>query len=288
MIISGSEVADYLKCQQYWFDKYVLKLTPKGTISDPLAYGIYGHEWLYKFFNARSNGADIKEAIGEATSVISNLINNGEIDNNFALHLMSILYKYVEAYPDNNFKILGVERKFTARLDEDIEIGGTVDLIGQATAGKHEGKIVLLDHKFTLNFWSTDKLAMNNQLPKYMFIAKHNGYDVQLALINQLRYRKMGDNNEFFRRTPVAPSDNRISAIIDHHLSISHSIKRKKEEFKAGGTPDTPKIINGYYCENCPFFSLCDAELDGRSTETIKRAHFTVDTDSYLSTYKDL
>jgi CRISPR/Cas system-associated exonuclease Cas4 (RecB family) len=301
MIISNSEVSDYLKCQQLWLYKYVQRLTPKGNMSEPLAYGVYGHEWLFKFYKTRATGAGIEDSVIEANSVITGLINDGSVDNMFALHLMGLLYKYIEHYPDNNLKISGVEQKFKVPLAQDhsdpnkllgnyshIELGVTVDLIGTVTDGKYEGEEFIIDHKFTYNFWTPDAITLNSQLPKYIYAANANGHNVKRALINQLRYRQMSDNKQFFSRRPVVPSETRISNIINQHIKTSWQIVAAKRDYYAGIDPQPIKVLSRATCENCPFFSICDAELDGRNTDLIKKAHYTTDGNKYLDAYKGM
>lgn len=289
MIISNSEVSDFLKCEQYWFNKYVRELSPKGFITGPLAYGIYGHEWLAEYFKTRATGGTSDDGIAESNKLISKHLQDGMIDTDFMLHLIGILYRYVEAYPDNNMEILAVEEKLIAPISERVTLGITVDAIVKATAGKLEGETFILDHKFTNNFWSIDRVAMSPQLPKYIYVARANNFDINRGLLNQLRYRKMKEENDFFRRTPVAPSEARINNIIEAHLRVSEEIYSIKTMYDINHeTPYLTKLMDGYRCDGCQFFSMCDAELNGKSTDSIVKAHFNIGKDDYVRSYEEV
>jgi hypothetical protein len=289
MIISNSEVSDFLKCQQYWWYKYILRLTPKGHISGPLAYGIYGHEWLSEYYLARANGGSKDDAIGAGNTAIGKLLVENKIDNEFALHLMSILLGYIEAYPDKNFEIIGVEQIYIAQLSDDISIGITVDVVGRATDGQYAGETFVLDHKFTYNFWSPNRVSFSPQLVKYIYTLRANGLDVNRGLLNQLRYRQMKNGNELFRRTPVAPSEIRINNVMSQHVAVSVEIFSIKKAYQEEARIFEPiKLLDGKTCENCIFVPICEAEINGKKTETTIKAHYTVNDDEYITAYEVL
>ncbi len=89
MLLSHSEISEFNKCPQLWYNKYIKKLTPRAVISDgPLAYGIYGHKWLEEYYKSVATGADRETSVAQANKFITSLIMDFQVESRFGLDLL--------------------------------------------------------------------------------------------------------------------------------------------------------------------------------------------------------
>ncbi len=298
IIVSNSEVSDFMKCERLWYYKYFKELTPIGNTSEALAYGNYGHDWLYRYYRTLASGANTVMAMAEANNVLRELQKSRDMSSEFLVHLMTIMVMYVTNHPYQNMKIIGVEQKEKTILyhdtihDTEVYLGIKYDLLLQGTEGKQADKFILVDHKFKYSFISPEASAMNAQLPKYIYVLRQNGYNVETAMFNQLRYRKMDDDNpknQRFHRLSITPTDNEISEAINDHITVASRIIDLRET-----SHDVGKIVTRSRdyrdCENCPFFSICLAQAKGKQTEALRtvQAFFRVGGNKYIDDYKEL
>ncbi len=181
---------------------------------------------------------------------------------------------------------MGVEQKLKASIEPGLDIAATVDFIIKHTKGPLAGQIMPYDHKFTNNFWSPEMALVNTQVSKYIWVLQQNNIDTNSGALNQIRYRKMDRvKNEVFRRTPITPSDTRLKNLVEEFAKTAREIASIKSGPNVADYQ--PRKVLNANCEYCSFLTMCNAQLDGESTEIIEKVKF-VTNDPYLSTYKEL
>lgn len=300
---SYSEVNDFLKCQQYWYNKYVRGLRRNSTVTGgPLAYGKLGHLWLEHYYRTlmESNGTnDVSaeermKAVGVANLELTKAFVTGKYDTTIFAHLTQILVEYFKIEHRFKFDILAVEKRYgdvLPREDTDeynhenpdnIYITMISDLVIRPHRGPWTGKIGVMDHKFSENFPADIAVKMNAQLPKQVHTLRENGIFAEFGILNYLRTRKVKDIRTIplFRREYVPINDVRIHNFMREHEIMSRQIIYLKNLPVAKSAEKVTKVANPLFCGNrsdreCEFFSLCNLELNGNDTRATIKAFYT-------------
>lgn len=270
---SHSEIDTLSKCERLWYYKHKLRLEPKKEYSRPLAFGIYGHEWLAAYYTAIKAGASPEEATNIAHGPLTKRMEKMEVYAGLAMEITTLMGRYVRYYIEENqtrFRILAVEQAFRAPLDDNYGIAMRLDVLKYGISGEYRGRIILEDHKFTYDFWPDARVKMHSQIPKYIWTLNNDpslqnqldGRKIDLGFFNQLRYRKMADHNEFFKRIKTEPNEIRQHNVMEEfkkfasHATYLHSLSN--EECSTFVSRAQNEI-----CEYCPFATPCSMGLDG-------------------------
>ncbi len=265
--ISNSEVSTYTQCERRHYYGYLKTLEPVNT-STSLSRGIIGHEALAFYYDALKEGADPATAQQRALDCVGRYLHFPNAETTMLTDLMQILARYFSYYPHDEFReIIGVEKVYEIDAEEFI-YGMRLDLLVRDKAGK----IVLVDHKFVYDFYTQNMLDTNAQLPKYIGTLKLNKVPVDYAILNQIRYRlKKGGNtdDELFKRAPVRPPHSRIHRIMGEQFEVSRRILERRTLDAEQQARVAVRTMNQMTCKNCPFISLCVAELDGQPTDNL-------------------
>lgn len=280
MIISNSEVETFQKCQRKHWYAYGLNLAPK-TKTLPLRSGILGHSVLEKYYMAKRAELTHEECIQEGMGVLAAYMLHPDVEV-YSIVLQRFL-EYAEYYKHEPFRVLDVEGTYTTPLENGIEYALTLDLLVEYTQGEWKGKQVLIDHKWTSDYWSANAVDMLPQIPKYLHTLRSLGSTADFGIINQVRYRKMKEGHPpemFFRRSPVTPTPKRIENIMRIQEQVTNVIRLRKlfpDLWKSEATP----TIYRQQCDNCFFTIPCQIELDGRDPGPTFDAHFEQNTYGY-------
>jgi hypothetical protein len=305
---SYSEVNDFNKCQQYWFNRYVRGLSRIGTTGGPLAYGILGHRWLEHYYRtlmeiAGTNDVDYPtriQAIGKANTELAILMSTDKKRYDWGVYgrlVTDLLPDYIRVESQFKFDILGVEKRLGDVLPRDgvetydsadpdnIYVTGVVDVIirphKDVNYRKWAGKIGVMDHKFAENFPSDIAVKMNSQLPKQIHLLRGNGVDAEFGILNYLRYReiKNAQPHQLFKRYYPPCGENRTNNLMRDHEITSRQIIYLKNIPEEEAAKKVTKVANPLFCGNrsdreCEFFSLCNLELDGIDTKSTIEAFY--------------
>lgn len=280
MIISNSEVETFQKCQRKHWYAYGLNLTPREK-SLPLRSGILGHSVLEKYYRAKRAELSHDECVQDGLSVLSAYMLHPDVDV-YSIVLKRFL-EYAEHYKNEPFRVLDVEGTYTTPLDNGIEYALTLDLLVEYTSGEWKGKQVLIDHKWTSDFWSANAVDMLPQIPKYLHTLRKLGSTADFGIINQIRYRKMKDgytSDKIFRRSIVTPTPERIANIVRIQEKVT-SIIRQRKLFPDLWESEAVQTIYRQQCDNCFFTIPCQIELDGRDPKPTLDAMFEQNTYGY-------
>jgi|SRR5688500_15319126 len=265
-IISDSQVGSYLTCERKHLFSYGFKKESTHP-SRSLQIGIAGHEILAEYYRTLKGGGTVVEARQEAMRMLTDYLINGTYDAE-SLSLVQIL---ISRYIDQDTlatgtRVLEVESDFFLPINEEFWYGMRLDLLVEATVGRLKGAVLLIDHKFTYDFYSPDDLLMNPQMAKYVGTVRFNGYPVHEAYLNQFRTRFSSNaimkkaNSDLFNRTPVGLSTldpSRIRNALNTQIKASKRIldfqKMPIELWWEEALPVQNKMI----CRSCPFKNPC-------------------------------
>lgn len=297
-IISHSEVDQFLTCERkhyYAFGK-VNSAGSQGLeskhISDGLYKGNLGHaalEAYYKhlsvFINERPTDADMEAAQLRAFAVINDAIAADPEKAELCLIIYTVLTAYFDHYKeeDKDWQYLAVEMEFREEVAGDITFPFKPDLIKRH---RQTGKVIVVDHKFLANLYTSREIGIQPQLPKYVGTLRNLGYTVDdgeydLISTRVLKTKPYIAGSETLRRVPLKLTNNRIK----RSLAEQHEVVRRIAFFK-NETPErwgevAMRTANSWNCKNCPFLDMCTADLNGEDTSVMAKYEFAPNSYGY-------
>lgn len=165
LILRGSEYASFLNCRKQWFHQWIEGIEPKRP-DGKLFFGTLYHKFLEHYYK---EGCDYTRAfmIMEAYLKASDLfaMEQTEIDDMWVL-FVGVSENYHKTYfeRDKNMKVLATELEFLVRLEGDIYMTGTIDLVYETV----EGTIRFADHKTVASLdMYEEKSKMDRQISRY-------------------------------------------------------------------------------------------------------------------------
>lgn len=279
--ISNSEATDAATCERLYYNAYIRGgqgLAPK-KLRGPLAIGGVGHEALEIYFKARKDGVSHPEAVNKSIQHMTKMVadlDNCIYDLEAILKARICVDRYFQHYGDHpNWTILRVEELYEMQIpNQPFSIPMRLDLL---VHDKSTGKILLVDHKFTYDWWKPRKFNLRGQFYKYVAILRHNGVHVDAVVINQLRYREMkstdpADYNQ--RYTQDNFTNFKMKRILKDHVAISKWIMKFRELSDEEQNEKAKFLLVDPICKYCAFGSLCEAELEGTFVDVMLKTDF--------------
>lgn len=267
--ISHSEIESFLLCQRRHYYSYGLKLRSKRP-SKALIRGIIGHSALdayYKMIKAGNCTAeDVKTAIVKSCTETS---EEYEDSDDVAMEVIKLLRQYVEANfeKEKEFDIIATEEAFKLNIDDEFYISMVIDLIYRGWEG-----VTIRDHKFVYDFYSPTQVSILPQLPIYTYALKREGYQIDKAEYNQIRYRVTKGNEDNpdakFQIESVELNMNRLKTTMREYLMAARRIKELKEMPLEEWEQSITRAYSSVVCDRCPFRELCALDLNGGDTES--------------------
>lgn len=277
--ISNSEVNTWLTCKQQYNFAFVRKIEPK-QLSDPLTIGNLGHDALEAYCKARQQGLSHDDAQQVSTEqILQPAITQGRMD--LVLQVQKVLTSYHgirQGWPE--WEILGAEQKHELGISEDFTLPMRYDLLVR----EHDtGAYALVDYKFVYNFWTPDEHDLNIQFPKYLSVLNANGYDIEKAYLEEIRYRpkQNAGPSDITKRTRYVPSDAKKRHALRQHIMASLEITDYRNLSPDEQKQRTIPILNKFICKGCGFRELCISELDGGDIEYAIENNFVANTYDY-------
>lgn len=255
--LSHSAIEAYNACEKRFEYAHIEKLAPKET-PQQLALGSYVHLVFQTFFESIKEGEPDKMAQIKALQVAyQNIFYFDKVGER-------MIYWFDNVWPTLGWKILEVEATYYLPLNDEEEYPFTVDLIIEVN-----GEIAIVDHKSTADFYDENIVDIYPQLPKYagaLRALKERGYNVKRAYYNFLRTRPYMKNlPETTTITPVKLTNPRIQLSFQEHFN---SLKKIRDH-QASGEPFVRSFGNN--CKYCPFIDLCQLEMNGNDSTSMKQ-----------------
>jgi hypothetical protein len=169
LIVRGSEYSSFLNCRKQWFYQWYEGIEAKRPDAK-LFFGTAFHKWLENYYNSGCNKllADLE------TSTWINEQDTKDMDQIAIDDMMSLMRGVAEHYhntygeTDKNFKVIETEMEFLVKLDEDLFMTGTIDLVYEV-----DGKIRFMDHKTVSSIsMYEEKAVMDRQISRYWWALK--------------------------------------------------------------------------------------------------------------------
>lgn len=262
---SGITVAN--ECTRKYDYQYNQKLMSVDS-NENMYRGVVGHAALAEYYTRKMELYSEELCRQAAYEVIYDQITKNPLRANLLMDLRQLIESYFEYYHvRDQFNVLSVETVYTTPVTPTEYFGAILDLVIEFTGGPNKGELAVVDHKFVYNFLNPDVLELDPQLPKYIHVARANGFPVSKGIYNQLRHRQMKDPDfsNLFRREPDKSSPNFRHAVWEEQdKSIAKIV--------AGG--ETTATLTHMVCKGCDFRRLCKAELEGRHTGTMRMVEF--------------
>ncbi len=271
--ISNSEVACWLNCKRKYYYEHDLNLEPKIR-GEALGRGILLHEVMAHYYTSLKHGSLHDVAVKVATEFLTTFISSPNYNMETVMEVRSLCQQYWEFYKnDKSWEILEVEQTRNLPLNTDFEYDLKFDLLVLEIP---TGKICLVDHKTTYNFWDTDKIELNAQFPKYIGTLRANDQPVDKVIINQIRTRK--DARERFKRVDCVPSRAKVNTMMREQVMVSQEIYKHRQLPLEVRSATATRNINPEICKWCDSKPLCMSELDGGDITTMIATDFKQNT----------
>lgn len=277
--ISNSEVSTWNSCQRRYHYEYDLNLTPivRGKA---ISTGILGHTALAAYYQARKDGATHDNAVDQAISSLNYAVSDPDTFE-VAMDVNRILTMYFNGYGDEigtTYKVVEVEQQHDVPLTAESTYSMRLDAL---MFNLKTGKLELWDHKFVYDFWNFDKLNLSGQFPKYVGALKFDSKDIDVCVLNQLRYRKLKGPSfdDLFKRTVQQPSPLKVKRALKEQVIATQEILTWRE-LPIGTRGDLAKrVLSPMVCNFCPYKNPCMAEFDGNDLKFVLQNEFTTKTD---------
>ena len=279
-IVSNSEVDNFQTCQRKHLFSFILNKEPRHP-GRSLSIGIIGHEILAVYYRAIKAGMAKDEAEREAIKDLTAMFVESDTDPEVLSMVHALVTRYItqDSIPAT-CDIIAVEEDFYLPINEEFWYGMRLDLLVKARVGRQRGNYIIVDHKFTYDFYTADDLQLNPQLPKYVSPVRFAGIPVKEGYINQLRTRfhaglipKKGDT-DLFNRAPIKLTEERVKSSLNYQMILSKRIiDRQKLPLELQLEEAVPNL-NKMVCRNCPFKQPCEMMNEGQDITRILDAHY--------------
>lgn len=313
----GSEITDFLRCPKRYNYGWIQNLEPKVQ-NQKLTLGSAVHKFLELWY-AEHRAMEAIDAMIQYIQEHTQDMEQVEIDELIEL-ARGICVNYIQHYGiDLGWTVLAVEKQFSITFNDGTVYNGMIDLIVEDDDGHiwfidHKTTISIdsydknsdMDRQISRYWWALEQLGYNIHGFIYNIILKDvpvapkilksgalskdksqkTTYDLYMKAIedNNLKVSDYEDflqqlkeyPKEFFRRLEVVRTDSEKLASISEMLDVAYDIQDKQ--------------LNGRWYRNitkdchwdCPFKTLCQAEMDGSNADHIRNELFkTKEVDTY-------
>ena len=267
--VSHSEIESYLLCERKHFYGYAMGIQ-RIEESAALNRGTLGHKVLETYYKTILEGAANIIAENRAMNYLKSQF--GIASSDLIDEVAKLVKFHFMAAPFANYKILAVEQEYVLPISDDLAYPFVVDLIVQDPAHK----IVLVDHKFTYDFYTQKQMGTMPQIPKYIGALRALGMNVDYGLYNILRYRKMAhpelsDRNQLIE---IRPTEARILRTFEECLQAVEQVTERKSHTLLEQSKLDLRISSKMVCDSCSYNNICVAELNQTNPDLVLRSEY--------------
>lgn len=268
MKISNSQILSLQKCERRFYYEHVLKLRPIEYPA-PMELGIAGHAEMEVFFKTMATGATYDECV----EALNPLLMSGD------MNLLSA-YRHVLAFGAYAFDLwepVHVEESFFVPTGNNTFVF-TPDLIARWKMGIHRGQLLLLDFKFTGQYWNDRELGMYQQIPKYVsYYKKHTGETIRHGGVVMLNTRAAqgATGSKLFLIKWVKLTKKKLARIEYENERLLIEVEKAKALYE----PEFLRTVDSHQCKMCFFAEdLCPMELEGADTSRVLKRSYQKNT----------
>jgi hypothetical protein len=209
----------------------------------------------------------------------------GEVGIEVVMETKFLYDRYMEFHKGwPNWRLLGTEQRIDCKITDTISMPMRYDAYVEEV---QSNKRLIVDFKFTYDFWSPEDHDLNGQNPKYITVMNNAGTPVDGAVLEEIRTRKLGaeksaDAKNLWRRTHYFPSVAKKRSVLKQHIAASLEIERYRAlDPEAMADATIPALNKHGACKYCNFKELCIIELDGGETGVAIDVGFVKNTYGY-------
>lgn len=306
-IISHSEVDSFLACERKHWYAFGHPIEVSGVLSHGLEpkqhaaglfKGITGHAALAAYYEylmpisleGIPTEANMTEAKAQAFKVLQQIMAENPERMDLTANIMVILdayFRYYEHEDRFNWKYLSVEDEYRVDLSDEVQNPFRPDLIRQNRA---TGRIEVVDHKFLANLYTGEEIAILPQLSKYTGYLRKLGYEIHDAVYNLISNKVLVTkpyvgSQQTMRRINMHLTKQRIARSIYEQTVITYRIAEYKND--PAWEQKVIRTANSFNCRQCPFLSLCTADLNGEDTSVAVKYDFQPNSYGYKESTSD-
>lgn len=262
MIISNSNIDTYQSCEMRAFFSYKLALQPVES-NVAISMGVLGHSLMELYFQAIIEGQTRSEATAIITEKAFTSLTN-QFDVNKTLSLATNMISWIE---DHHWTPVAAEQTFKIDLPNGHTFAMTVDGIFRRESGIKKGSLVLVDYKFTGQYWTDNEVNVAQQVTKYAaYLNKYKFYNIKDVAYMMANTRSNLKDPDKMLKIKWAPySEERANRIIEENEKLMD----RYAQFYNNVTMKTAlHAVKPYVCKICPFAKdICPMDLDGKSLD---------------------
>lgn len=308
----GTQVSDFLRCPKRYDYAWVQGLEAKQR-NEKLTIGSAIHKFLELWY-ADHRALDAMDAMREYIIADSTALDETQVQDMLML-CTGIATNYVQHYGiEPNWTVIATEKSFSEYLGDCISYTGTIDMLVQDEDGKywivdHKTTTNLdiydknsdMDRQISRYWWAIERnLDIDIEGFIYNIILKELPVEPKILKSGQLskdksqkttaklyraaiEYHGLNEEDyadflqyleeqpkEFFRRIKVERCISEMRAAIDEMKLVIYDIQAK--EYSGRWYRNITKDCHW----DCPFKTLCVAEMDGSNANHIRKELFTV------------
>lgn len=279
LVVSGSQLDCFSRCQREHYYGYDLGLTPLREQKRARRLGTAGHVLLAPYYRALASGAGHAEAVDAALGAASwQLEIEMGLPGDVVEEARNLVQLYWAAFNDDPswMQVLAVEQQYRVQLGADMQYAMQIDLLIRDT---RDNTVQLWDHRFLLDFYPEDVLVLEPQMPRYVAALRALGIQVDRAVRNMIRTRRLkGSAPELRLRRAEVPIDPARLAVAarerDQRMIAMSSWLRLPVETRERLALRT--FTRG--CTWCDFRAPCAVSADGGDENAVLAADYEPNT----------
>lgn len=271
--VSHSEVDSYLLCLRKHYYAYIKSIERRAT-SKSLSLGSMGHavmDTVLQMWLDTGEPANMKVVKGALMEYVREQPDTLELVNK----LTEIFEAYFETNPLADYKPLAVEKTFVWKIHDNLYLPFRVDAIMRHNKTK---KIVVIDHKFTANFYKPWNIDLLPQIPKYAGALREMGLpaDSGAYLMFRTGYRKNAEPEEIVKLAEFELNENRVRETVREQIVSAMDIQRRKRMHIDEADASAVRVANNLVCNSCSFQEICVSDLNGYASDLLLKSSYRI------------
>lgn len=263
MIVSNSQIQSLQMCEKRFYFEHNDTLRP-NEFPINVERGIFGHEMFEAFFKAMQEGMSYEDCVTAVNPVLLTGMSDPELLKAYRLVIAFGAWIF-----NQDFKVIECEVNRTYPVGDDV-FGYTPDLILEWTKGPKRGRRVIVDFKFTGQYWNDYELDAFQQLPKYMIYynkdrTENKVTNCAVAMLNtRASQDARGDKLFLFKWLNITKK--KLQEIERENEIMVRRVRHVKDTYKP---EDYMRTVNTYACKMCFFAKPCTMELLGHDNTKV-------------------
>jgi len=234
--------------------------------------GSLGHEILDQYFKKLMEEPDL-DGKAFVNNILMNLMIAGDTDQEIINILQRCFAAFFNMNPFEGGQVLGIEKEFVLPISPTLYYPFVVDFIYR----RKDGCIIVVDHKFTANFYKPWDLDLLPQIPKYLAAIRELGLPADGGEYSVFRTgfsKKSAEDEDVYKLQPAVISDKRIETTHREQITAAQEIQQRKALPLIDQDLLAVRTANKMVCNSCSFKSICVSDLNGHDRGLLMRSEY--------------